>query len=209
MSGYRYRTLKEKVRVRFTVKGSRFIGTASPVKDEAGSLKFIGQVRAEFPDATHHAYAYRIGSGATLVERAHDAREPAGTAGLPMLQLLQGEELSSLAVVGTRYFGGTKLGIGGLTRAYRQCARGCIEEGELVERERLSRCRLTVTYEEVGALMRQLEMLQAEITATDYGAAVTVTAALPSRHVETMKKRLKEITRGEGLWEALEEPPAP
>ena len=209
MSGHRYRTLKERVRVKFTVKGSRFIGTAAPAAGEEAALKFIEQVRAEFPDATHHAHAYRIGSGASAVERAFDAREPSGTAGRPMLQLLQGRELFSLVVVGTRYFGGTKLGIGGLTRAYRRCARGCIEAGELVVRERLCYCRLSVSYEEVGALLRRLESLQGEVIATDYGAAVSVTAALPCRNMEAMKRRFKEISRGGGRWEPLEGAPGP
>jgi uncharacterized YigZ family protein len=207
VSKYRYRTLRREVRAIFTIKGSRFIGSAAPVAGEEAVRTFIERVRNEFPDATHHAYAYRVREGRGLVERAHDAREPAGTAGLPMLQLLQGRQLTDLVVVGTRYFGGTKLGVGGLTRAYRRCARDSIEQGELVVRERLCYCRLTVSYEEIGALLRQLESLQGRIIGTDYAAAVTVTAALPYRVVETARKRLDEISRGSGRWELLEAPP--
>ena len=132
MSKYRYRTLRERVQVRFVVKNSRFIATAAPVTGEEIAAQFIEGIRTEFPDATHHTYAYRIGAGGSLVERAFDDREPAGTAGRPMLQLLEGEGLSDTAVVGTRYFGGIKLGIGGLTRAYRHCARACIEQACLL-----------------------------------------------------------------------------
>lgn len=207
MSGYRYRTLREPVRARFSVKGSRFIGSASPAADEAAAQTFIAAVEEEFPDATHHAHAYRIAGGGVLVERSFDAREPAGTAGQPMLQLLQGRELSGVVVVGTRYFGGTKLGIGGLTRAYRRCARDCIEAGTVVEREELCYCRITVSYEEIGALLRQLESLQGVVLGTDYGAGVAVTAALPCRTAGEMKTRLQEITRGSGRWEPLKGPP--
>lgn len=207
MSNYRYRTLRRPVRAKFSVKGSRFIGSAAPVADEEAARKFITRVEEEFPDATHHAHAYRIGTGSSLVERSFDAREPAGTAGPPMLQLLQHGDLSGLVVVGTRYFGGTKLGIGGLTRAYRHCARACIEAGELVEREELSYCRLIVSYEAMGALLRQLETLQGVVVGTDYGSEVSITAALPRSAVGEMKKRLQEISRGSGRWEALKGPP--
>lgn len=209
MSKYRYRTIEEQVRLRFVVKNSRFIATAAPVEDLERAEQFVESVRAEFPDATHHTYAYRIGAGASLLERAFDDREPAGTAGLPMLQLLQGKGLSDLAVVGTRYFGGIKLGIGGLTRAYRHCARVCFEEAVLLERERLYHCRMTVTYGDLGPLLRQLEALGAEIIATDYGAEVSVTAALPYRGVAIMQKRFAGLTRGGGRWEPLEGPPRP
>jgi uncharacterized YigZ family protein len=207
VSKYRYRTLREQVRARFVVKNSRFIATAAPVTDEAAARRFIDRVRKEFPDATHHPYAYRIGAGSSLVERTFDDREPAGTAGLPMLQLLQGRELSDLAVVGTRYFGGIKLGIGGLTRAYRQCARLCIEESSLVEREQLYYCRLTVSYEEIGALLRQLESVGGEIIDTAYTAEASVIVALPYPVVGTMKERFNELSRGSGRWEPLEMSP--
>lgn len=208
VSEYSYRTLREQVRVRFTVNNSRFIATAAPVSSLEAAEQFVEQVRAEFPDATHHAYAYRVGAGTSLVERAFDDREPAGTSGLPMLQLLQGEGLSDLVVVATRYFGGIKLGIGGLTRAYRQCARACLEAAVLVERERLCYCRMVVSYGVIGALLRQLEAVGAEIMATDYAADVSVIAAIPCRLAEAMRKKFVELSRGRGRWEELAEPPA-
>ncbi len=207
MSKYRYRTLRDRVRARFVVKNSRFIATAAPVEGEEQAGRFIDGIRAEFPDATHHTYAYRIGAGGSLVERVFDDREPAGTAGRPMLQLLQGKGLSDVAVVGTRYFGGIKLGIGGLTRAYRRCARDCIEEAPLLERERLFYCRMTVAYGDIGALMRQLEALGANIIASDYAAEASITASLPYRSAGAMQKRFAELTRGGGRWERLEQPP--
>ena len=207
MSEYSYRTLREQVRVRFSVNNSRFIATAAPVSGEEAAEQFVERIRAEFPDATHHSYAYRIGAGGSLVERAFDDREPAGTAGLPMLQLLQGEGLSDLVVVATRYFGGIKLGIGGLTRAYRQCARACLEAAALVQRERLCYCRMVVSYGEIGTLLRQLEAMGAEIIATDYAADVSVIAALPCRLAGEMRKKFIELSRGGGRWEQLERPP--
>lgn len=207
MSKYRYRTLREPVRARFVVKGSRFIATAAPVADVEEAGRLVDGIRAEFPDATHHAFAYRIGAGSSLEERAFDDREPAGTAGPPMLQLLQGEGISDLAVVGTRYFGGTKLGIGGLTRAYRNCARACLAGAVLLERERLYYARMTVEYGDIGALLRQLEALGADIRSTDYAADVSVVAAIPFRKAGAMQKKFVELSRGGGQWERLEKLP--
>ena len=113
----------------------------------------------EFSGATHHAYAIRIGAGPATVERANDDREPAGTAGPPMLQVLQGAGLSDIIVVGTRYFGGVKLGIGGLTRAYRDCAKLCLEQADLVEKEQQARYRIELSYEDIGAAMRHIETM--------------------------------------------------
>ena len=209
MSKYRYRTLREQVRLRFTVKNSRFIATAAPAEEEKAAEQLLEKIRAEFPDATHHPYACRIGIGSSQLERAFDDREPAGTAGLPMLQLLQGQGISDAVVVGTRYFGGIKLGIGGLTRAYRHCARVCLEEAVLITRERLYHCSMTVAYSDIGALLRQLEAAGAAIIATDYAAQVTVKAALPYRAAAAMRKRFDELTRGSGRWGHLEKGPRP
>lgn len=196
-------TLKEKVQASFTVKSSRFIGRMAPAATEEAARGFVEAVKAAFPDATHHAYAYRIGSGAGLVERAFDDREPAGTAGAPMLQVLRGEAILDAVAVGTRYFGGIKLGIGGLVRAYRDCARACLAQAALVVREELCRYRLTVSYGEMGPLVRQLEALGGEIIKVDYAGEVSVVAALPLRNAAVLEERFTGLSRGQGRLERL------
>lgn len=200
--GY-YFTLREKVQASFTVKSSRFIGSMAPAATEEAARRFVEDVKAEFSGATHHAYAYRIGSGAFLVERAFDDREPAGTAGPPMLQVLRGEAISGAVAVGTRYFGGIKLGIGGLVRAYRDCARACLKQASLVVREELCRYRLTVSYAELGSLLRHIETLGGEIVKVDYSGAVSVTAALPCRNTAALEKGFTGLSRGQGRMERL------
>ncbi len=104
-------------------KGSRFIATALPARDEKAARAAIERVRGEFPDATHHVWAYSIqGHRDVPEERCHDAGEPGGTAGPPILQAIRAAGLRNLVVVVSRYFGGTKLGKGGLARAYRGAA---------------------------------------------------------------------------------------
>ncbi len=97
-------------------KGSRFIATVAPITDEAAAKKVLAEVAAEMPDAGHHCWAWRIASPA--IERASDDGEPSGSAGRPILSQLTGRDLVDTAVIVSRYWGGTKLGVGGLVRAY-------------------------------------------------------------------------------------------
>ena len=113
-------------RVELTVVNSRFIATIAPTFTVDEARAFVGRVRAEFADASHNVPAYVIGHGATTVAHCHDDGEPAGTAGRPMLAVLQGSGLGDVALVVTRYFGGTKLGTGGLVRAYGDAARAAL-----------------------------------------------------------------------------------
>ncbi|MDX1993919.1 MAG: YigZ family protein [bacterium] len=104
------------------VARSRFIASAARVSDVEAARAFLGQIRAEMPDASHHVYAFRVGYGASVTEGMSDDGEPTGTAGPPILAVLRGIDLGDIIVVVTRYFGGTKLGTGGLVRAYTEAA---------------------------------------------------------------------------------------
>ncbi|MDZ4132215.1 MAG: YigZ family protein, partial [Dethiobacteria bacterium] len=106
-----YQSPVKSTRCHFTVSGSRFIANLIPVVSEEAVSTALALIRAEFPEATHHTYAFRIGAGGALIERNSDDREPSGTAGSPMLQVLQGGNISDALIVATRYFGGTKLGL--------------------------------------------------------------------------------------------------
>jgi len=198
-AGPAYCTPVKKVRTRFTVQGSKFISTLAAVEDEETARLAISEIGREFPDASHHAFAYRIGCGSALVERASDDREPAGTAGAPMLQVLQGGNISDALVVATRYFGGTKLGIGGLTRAYRECARLCLAGAVLQKKEPLREYILKLDYEDLGAVTKLLESLGASVASADYGAAVTMQILIPARKGAVLKKKFQNACRGRGL----------
>lgn len=196
-----YQAPAQSARCHFTVSGSRFIANLVPVVSEEAVSAALAAIRADFPDATHHTYAYRIGAGSALLERSADDREPAGTAGAPMLQVLQGGNISDALLVATRYFGGTKLGIGGLTRAYRDCARLPLAEAVLVTREPLSSIFLTLRYEDLGAISRLLETLSGTVVSVDYSASVTMQIQLPTRSSEEFIKSFASSCRGQGTWE--------
>ncbi len=187
-----------KTRTRFTVQGSRFIATLAPADDEKIVLDIIKQVSAEFTDATHHTYAYRIGSGRAMLERSSDDREPAGTAGAPMLQVLQGNNVSDALVIGTRYYGGTKLGIGGLTRAYRDCARQALADANLKKKEILIKYSLQMAYEDLGSVTRLIETLQGIIIGTDYSDTVSVIVQIPACQSEALQQGFDSACRGRG-----------
>src|SRR6266700_152472 len=122
-------TLAGTVRAETREKGSRFIVTGFPVGSAGAARAGIAAVRSEFPDATHHCWAYVLaGQGPEPRERHHDAGEPAGTAGPPILQAIRGAGLCDAVVIVTRYFGGIKLGRGGLARAYRAAAASVLAE---------------------------------------------------------------------------------
>ncbi len=194
----RYFSPARKTRTRFKVQGSIFIATFAPAADEETAQGIITEVSAEFPDATHHAYAYRIGTGGSTIERSSDAREPAGTAGPPMLQILQGSNISDALVIGTRYFGGTRLGIGGLTRAYRDCARLALEDAALITKEPLCNYQLVTAYEDLGALTRLIETLEGVILDIEYSDKVTISLQLPARQSDGIEKGFESVTRGRG-----------
>jgi uncharacterized YigZ family protein len=201
-----YLTPAKKTRIRFTVLGSRFIATLAPATDEAAARDILAKICAEFPDATHHTYAYRIGSGRAMIERTSDDREPAGTAGAPMLQVLQGNNLSDTIIVGTRYFGGTKLGLGGLTRAYRDCARLSLEGAALTKREPMDFFHLKLAYEDLGAVTRLIESLGGTILGNDYTELVSIQAKVPSRASESLAAGFKAACHGGGILSIMPGP---
>ncbi|MDW7740415.1 MAG: YigZ family protein [Bacillota bacterium] len=183
---------------RFTVQGSRFIAKIAPCSSEEEAQRLLSEVVDEYPDATHHAYALRIGMKSTLIERANDDGEPAGTAGAPMLQFLKGKNISDVLIVGTRYFGGIKLGIGGLTRAYRDCARISLEQSDLTRKESLSDYILEFNYEDLGAVTRIVESSGGTIIASEYSDKVLLKARIPSRSDLTFTEGFESACRGRG-----------
>ena len=132
-------------------KGSRHIGNAFPVHDHDEIAAALASVRARMPDATHHAWAWRLGRGDQDFRYSDDG-EPSGSAGRPILQQLEGAEVVDAAVVVVRWFGGTKLGVGGLVRAYGAAAREVLEQAPKRRVEVTERLELDFAYELAGAV---------------------------------------------------------
>ena len=134
------------------IKKSRFIGIISPCQSERDALLLLKNQYERHPNASHIVYAYRIQSPDGLICRFHDAGEPSGTAGKPIFQHLEGKQLIDLIVAVIRYFGGVKLGSGGLTRAYGGLAKRVLDCAEIVEYIEFSELQLTLDYSELQTL---------------------------------------------------------
>ncbi len=172
-------------------KGSVFLAVLGPAVDEAAARILLAGLEKEFPDATHHCWAWRL--GVPPRERSADAGEPAGTAGVPILQVLRGAGLSDVMAVVVRWFGGTKLGKGGLARAYAAAAREALPGLPVVRKVPTARVAVEVPYEKVGAVKRLLRPPEIELQAEEYGAAARLVLAIHEEREEALREALAEL----------------
>lgn len=175
------------------VSGSRFLARVAPVADEAAAESLLERARAEYPDATHHCSAWRIGA----LQRFSDDGEPGGTAGRPMLEVFLKRDLDRVAAVVVRWFGGRKLGAGGLVRAYGGAVARAVQEAGERDLVPFVRLRLRLAYADVDAALRALDergVTRGEL-AYDAGGAV-LEAAAPDDVVGELERALSDATRG-------------
>lgn len=179
-------------------KKSRFIATTLPVKTEEEALAFIEAMRKKYWDARHNCFAYVIGERGGI-RRYSDDGEPGGTAGKPMLDVLLGEEVRNIAVVVTRYFGGTLLGTGGLVRAYSSAVQAGLASSVIITRIPGLKLCVEADYTSLGKI--QYTLAQREIKTLDavYTDKVTLTALIPEEEAETVKTELTEATNGKAV----------
>lgn len=188
-----YRTINERASTGFTVEGSEFLGHVAPVETVAEADAFIAEVEDEYSDATHNVPAYRVRAD-PFREYASDDGEPSGSAGKPVLSVLQGRELQNICVVVTRYFGGTELGVGGLVRAYSQAAKDAIEAAGTVEKRPQERFTATVEYDDSGTVRGILESEDVPFDA-EYGERVVFDVTVPVAEADRIVDRLRSATR--------------
>lgn len=144
-----YKTVLNSASAELIEKKSRFIASVKPVESEEQAIGFLNQIRSQRRDARHNVYAYSIG-GSNIVQRYSDDGEPAGTAGIPVLEAIKKSGVDDVAVVVTRYFGGILLGTGGLTRAYGKAAAMGIEAAEIVKRVLCRELLVQLNYSQLG-----------------------------------------------------------
>ncbi len=168
------------------IKKSRFIGVIVPCEDEKTVLNALKNLALQHPHATHIAFAYRLKTAEGIMYRFHDAGEPSGTAGKPILQHLEGKQLINVLIAVIRYFGGVKLGAGGLTRAYSNSAKLAIETAQLIEYIEFSTVSLTVDYAHLAHLEYQLKKLDGTILSQHFTDAVQVLVRLPAANLEKL-----------------------
>lgn len=176
------------------IKGSRFVATVVPVTDEAAARAAVRAIEAELPGATHHCWALRLHRPS--LERAVDAGEPSGSAGRPILAALVGRDVVDACVVVTRWFGGTKLGVGGLVRAYGGAAAAALDRTPLQPRVDTEAWVVEHGYEDGPAIDRALARLRMATGDVAYGACVTRRLVVSVAEGDALATALRDATAG-------------
>lgn len=191
-----YYTIESSLRApELKVKGSRFIADIHPVKGKEDIELHLTAVRKEFYDATHHCFAYRLGPTGALL-RAADDGEPAGTAGKPILLVLSSQQLTDALLIVTRYYGGTKLGTGGLARAYAESAQQAVSLAKIVRIYLTETIEIEVLYEDLPTLERLLSHEHAEILERTFLTSATLKIAVRRSNVEHLLHQITDHLHG-------------
>ncbi|MET7643828.1 YigZ family protein [Streptomyces sp. NPDC005426] len=186
------------------INRSRFICALAPAATEQDAQDFVTRVRREHPAASHNCYAYVIGADAS-VQKASDDGEPGGTAGVPMLQMLTRREMRYVVAVVTRYYGGVKLGAGGLIRAYGGVVGEALDALGTLTRQRFRIATVTVGHQRAGRLENELRATGRTVREVRYAEAVAIEIGLPDAEVEEFRRWLADATAGEAELELGEE----
>jgi uncharacterized YigZ family protein len=202
VSGYPVPARETEVELHF--KNSRFIGNVGCAATVEEARGFIAGVRARYPDASHHVYAFAVGYAATVTHGMSDDGEPSGTAGRPTLAVVQGANMGDLVVVTTRYFGGTKLGTGGLVRAYTGTAQEALAATPRTMRVQLCHFQVLLSYPLHATCRKLLEDLGAVIEAEEFTDAVRLVASCPRDDLPAVAAALTEATSGRVAPEPLD-----
>jgi uncharacterized YigZ family protein len=190
-----YLTIAGSASAEIVVSRSRFLCVVERVEDEISARGVIEEARRSHWDARHHCSAFVLGPD-RAVERSSDDGEPPGTGGAPMLDVLRRRELSEVVAVVTRWFGGTLLGTGGLSRAYADAVRAALDVATLVQRVEQELCEVTVDLAAAGRLEHELRSRGARVLHIDYTDLATLSLAVPAIAVPIAEEIVAELTEG-------------
>jgi uncharacterized YigZ family protein len=171
------------------IKKSRFIGVLAPCENEQDVLRELKTLQVAHPHASHIVFAYRLKTSNGIIYRFHDAGEPTGTAGKPIFQHLEGKNIINAVVMVVRYFGGVKLGAGGLTRAYGNTAKQVIDGAALLPFIDMATVEFTLDYEQFQPFEYALKKVDGKIIEQDFGGQIRLTVKLPSEKVEELSNQ--------------------
>ena len=189
----------------YVEKRSKFIATMLPVKSEEEALREIDVIRKKYNDARHNCYAYIVydEDGVSVIERSSDDGEPSGTAGRPMLDVISGNGIRDVLVVVTRYFGGVKLGPGGLVRAYQTAVSDALTNAELTNVKSGIRYTLNLDYTSLATVQHLMKETDAREINSTYDESVMLEVILPDENEKRFTDRLTEMFNGRQIYEPL------
>ncbi|OVE63292.1 IMPACT family protein [Chryseobacterium mucoviscidosis] len=170
-------------------KGSKFLGFAFPVNNEEELKHALEKIRAEHPKATHHCYAFRMGLNGENY-RANDDGEPSGSAGLPIYNQLLANEITNVLVISVRYYGGTKLGVSGLVKAYKESAKITLEEANIITKELETTVEIQFNFNQQNIIFTLLSKYDAKIINFDAQERAIISAKIKLRHKDEILESL-------------------
>jgi uncharacterized YigZ family protein len=194
----------DEIRREHIVVNSRFIATLTPVFNVDEARAFISRIKKEFADASHNVPAYILGGGNTVIEFCSDDGEPSGTSGKPALAVLRGSGLGDVAVVITRYFGGTLLGTGGLVKAYTESTQMVVNAVERGRRVEVYMSLLAIPYNLLERIRLMVIRNGGEVLGEDFAEDVTLTLQFPIESMDGFQSELRELSAGKLKVEVIE-----
>jgi len=190
---FEYKTIEKPVEnVLLKEKGSKFIGFAYPANNEGELKNVLEEIKAEHPKATHHCYAFRIGLNGENY-RANDDGEPSGSAGLPIYNQLLANEITNVIVLVVRYYGGTKLGVSGLVKAYKECAKLTLDEAKIVVKELEIEIEIQFNFNQQNIIFTLLSKFDAKIINFDSQEKASIIAKIKLKHQDEIAESLKNM----------------
>ena len=192
-----FQTIDHYTKLENNIKKSHFIALVQEIESEQEARSLIKSVHQQFPDATHHCWAYRLGSGNDEIVQYSDSGEPPNSAGPPILQAIKQGEVTNVLVVVVRYFGGIKLGISGLIKAYRDTARmGLLQAGKKRKYPLQEFIIDGIEYRSLGPILQSVESKSGKIGNIKYGEKVNLLVLLPKTEQEWIKQLVNNTTQG-------------
>ena len=190
---FSFNTIKSPVEnILLKEKGSKFIGFAFPVDDEEDLKKSLQKIREEHPKATHHCYAFRLGMKGENY-RANDDGEPSGSAGLPIYNQLLAHDITNVLVIVVRYYGGTKLGVSGLVKTYKESAKITLEEAEIITKELESEIEISFNFSQQNQIFTLLNKFDGRILDFLSDEKCIITARIKTSIKEDISEQLSEM----------------
>jgi uncharacterized YigZ family protein len=193
----RYPIPKGQTRIEYEMSKSRFISTVTTAASVEAAREFLKTMREEMPNASHHVYAYKIGFGVNIIEGMSDDGEPSGTAGPPTLAVVRGAEVGDIVLVTARYWGGIKLGTGGLVYAYTNAAKEAISAMPTEEKVARVLVGVSVPYTLYERLKQLSDRYEGQTQDEEFGAEITRYLSLPEEHLLAFQADLRELSNGQ------------
>ena len=190
----KYKTVSKSSWEKITIKNSRFFSKMFYLSKREKIKKILEQTEQNYKKPTHIVYAYRIIENNNIIEFSTDSGEPTNSSGPPILKVINGKELLNICLVVVRYFGGTKLGVGGLIKAYTESAQIAIKNSKFITKENCSKIYFNTNYEKLGNIIEKIKRANGKVKNIEYGKMIKISAEVPVAKLQNFPNLRKEKT---------------